>query len=118
MMQSLLLVGAGGAAGSMLRFILQKYLNANFPYGTLLVNFIGCLLIGILLGMITKNHLSEQGRLILVTGFCGGFTTFSAFTAEANQMMMEHKPVLFFAYLLISVTIGLAATFVGFKLFH
>ena len=118
MMQSLLLVGAGGAAGSMLRFILQKYLNTNFPYGTLLVNFMGCLLIGILLGMITKNHLNEQGRLILVTGFCGGFTTFSAFTAEANQMMMEHKPVLFFAYLLISVTVGLAATFIGFKLFH
>lgn len=115
MLNNLLLVGLGGAVGSILRYALQKNLNHSFPYGTLLVNVIGCLLIGLLWGLFTKNF-DEQRRLLLVTGFCGGFTTFSAFTQEGIQMMMENRWFIFALYAAISVVLGLMATFIGFKI--
>ena len=117
MMQHLFLVAAGGAAGSVLRFLLQRtYNNPFFPYGTLVVNIAGCLLIGILWGLLLKNNLHTTGRVLLMTGFCGGFTTFSAFTQESIQLLVEQRWAAFFLYVLVSVTAGLLATFTGYKL--
>ena len=87
----------------------------NFPYGTLLVNIAGCLLIGILWGFFTKN-MSESKQLLLMTGFCGGFTTFSSFSYEGVQMLMDRRWFTFAIYTGISVTAGLLATYFGFKL--
>ncbi len=102
----------------MLRYLLQRTFNAfYFPYGTLAVNIIGCLLIGILWGILSKNNLTEVAALLLITGFCGGFTTFSAFTYESIHLVMENKWLLFFTYIMISVAGGLVATYVGYKLF-
>ncbi|HEX6333289.1 MAG TPA: fluoride efflux transporter CrcB [Flavisolibacter sp.] len=115
MLTNFLLIGAGGAAGSILRYICQRNLNMSFPYGTLLVNLAGCLLIGLLWGLFTR-HIDEPKRLLLVTGFCGGFTTFSTFTYEGVQMMMENRWILFIVYTLVSVAGGLAATYLGYKL--
>jgi fluoride exporter len=112
---NILLVGLGGGAGSILRYLLQRTFNIHFPYGTLLVNLLGCLLIGVLWGFFTK-HIDEQKRLLLMTGFCGGFTTFSSFTYEGVQMMMENRWFTLFIYVLSSVAIGMAATFFGYKL--
>jgi CrcB protein len=112
---NILLVGLGGAAGSILRYLLQRSLNATFPYGTLLVNIAGCLLIGLLWGIFTR-HIDEQKRLLLVTGFCGGFTTFSTFTYEGVQMLMENRWMIFVLYTFLSVVAGLLATYVGYKL--
>jgi fluoride exporter len=115
MLNNLLLVGLGGAIGSMLRYLLQKNLSSGFPYGTLAVNVSGCLLIGLLWGVFSKD-LDQQRRLLLVTGFCGGFTTFSAFTQEGIQMLMENRWVIFVLYTALSVVLGLGATYFGYKI--
>ena len=115
MFNNILLVGLGGAAGSILRYLCQRSLNLNFPYGTLLVNISGCLLIGLLWGLFTR-HIDEQRRLLLVTGFCGGFTTFSTFTYEGVQMLMENRWVIFALYTTLSIVLGLLATYLGYKI--
>lgn len=112
---NLLLVGIGGAAGSILRYLCHRYLNYSFPYGTLFVNIFGCLLIGILWGLFT-HHIDERKRLLLVTGFCGGFTTFSTFAYEGVDMMLQKRWFIFSIYTGISVIAGLLATYLGYKL--
>jgi CrcB protein len=117
MINSLAIVGLGGAAGSMFRYICQKsFATATFPYGTLIVNITGCLLIGIFWGLFAKNNLSEQKSLLLMTGFCGGFTTFSSFTYESIQLLQQDKWVAFISYIGLSVIGGLTATVIGFKI--
>jgi CrcB protein len=118
MINSILLVGLGGAGGSVLRYLLQRTFNiSSFPYGTLIVNISGCLLIGILWGLVSKNNLTEVAAMLLMTGFCGGFTTFSAFTYENMQLLMENKWLLFFTYTIISTAGGMMTTYLGFKIF-
>ena len=111
------LVGLGGAAGSVLRYSVQRLLNASFPAGTLVVNIGGCFLIGLLWALGNKG-LDEQKRLLLMTGFCGGFTTFSAFTLEGFQMITTGRWAVFFLYTISSVAGGLLATFLGYKIFN
>lgn len=115
MFSNLLLIGLAGGMGTILRYLIQKKLNTNFPFGTLTVNIIGCLLIGIAWGYFSR-HINEQKQLIILTGFCGGFTTFSSFTAEGVQMMFDQRWLNFIIYTAASVAIGLTATFIGFKI--
>jgi len=117
MVTKLLLVALGGAVGSVLRFGIQRGLNLSFPYGTLLVNLAGSFLIGVLLATASRPFTSDYGRLLLVSGFCGGFTTFSAFTHEGISLLTQNKPVLFALYLSASVVGGFLLTWTGFKLF-
>jgi CrcB protein len=118
-MQQWLLVALGGALGSMLRFAAQRFIPAQFfPYGTFAVNITGCLLIGVLWAFVQKQALPFEGRLLLISGFCGGFTTFSAFTLESMVLLQSGRWALFFIYVLLSVALGLLATFIGFKLFN
>ena len=114
MLTNFLLVGLGGAVGSMLRYAFQKLLNDTFPFGTLMVNVSGCLLIGLLWGYFAKTNLAQQ--LFLVTGFCGGFTTFSAFTQEGIDMLMHNRLLAFILYTGLSVMAGLLATYAGYKI--
>lgn len=116
-MTQLLAVGIGGAAGSVLRFLCQRLLNGPaFPYGTFAVNLTGCLLIGIFWGLFLKQQGTETLRVLLMAGFCGGFTTFSAFTLEGIRLLTDQRWATFFIYVLFSVAAGLLATFAGYKL--
>jgi fluoride exporter len=116
MIAQLAWVALGGAAGSVLRYLCSRSLNTlSFPLGTLLVNILGCLAIGLLWGLFTR-HVNEGLRLLLITGFCGGFTTFSTFTFEGIQLIQEARWTTFIVYTVISVAVGLAATFIGYKL--
>jgi fluoride exporter len=121
MIKSFLIVGLGGAIGSMLRYAVQKFFQAQsaaaFPTGTLLVNISGCFLIGILWGIVSRSlSWNEEMKLLLMTGFCGGFTTFSAFTLEGIGLLKENKTALFLVYLTASVVGGLLATFIGIRI--
>lgn len=117
-MKNILLVGFGGGIGSIARFLFQKYLYAwyphTFPFGTFLVNILGCFLIGLFYGLAEKgNVLNPEWRLLLITGFCGGYTTFSTFAME-NVILFKNGEFLYFGlYIAGSVILGIAATFCG-----
>jgi fluoride exporter len=117
-MKNLLLVFIGGGLGSVLRYIIYRFTNSitvsPFPYGTFLVNIIGCFFIGFFV-FYTERY-DQQGlqwRLFLVTGLCGGFTTFSAFTFENLTLIDEHRIFLFLTYTIGSVALGILATYGG-----
>jgi CrcB protein len=121
MIKNFLIVGLGGAAGSMLRYAVQRFFQVQntsvFPTGTLLVNIAGCFLIGILWSIVSRSLTwNEEMKLLLMTGFCGGFTTFSAFTLEGIGLLKENKAALFFIYFTASVVGGLVATFIGIRI--
>ena len=121
MIKNILLVGLGGGIGSMLRYISQRMADKmypiHFPWGTFAVNIIGCFFIGIFWAISFKSfETNENWKLFLMTGLCGGFTTFSAFTLEGIGLLKEQKIALFFLYVAGSVLVGLAATYLGMKL--
>ena len=95
---NLIYVALGGALGAVTRYCLTRlscrYLGTNFPYATLIVNSLGALLMGFLFGlfMLSVNKFSESLRLVLIVGFLGGFTTFSAFTLETYRLFANHNP--------------------------
>jgi CrcB protein len=121
MIKNLLLIGLSGGVGSMARFLCQKWFSEHypnhFPWGTFLVNMTGCFLIGILWAATFRPFAGQEvWKLVLLTGFCGGFTTFSAFTLEGIQLLRDQKTGVFILYTACSVVIGLLATFAGIKL--
>jgi len=118
MIKTLLLVGTGGFLGSISRYLASRFLQStipsSFPYGTFFVNIAGCLLIGIIYGLSEKNPLLTSGwKLFLAVGFCGGFTTFSAFANENLALLRDGEFFYFFLYTGLSVFLGIAATFLG-----
>lgn len=118
MIKNLLLVGIGGGAGSMLRFLFAVWFkNSSFPLATFLVNMIGCFVIGIVIAVSLRNSSFDANwRLFLATGLCGGFTTFSAFSAEGLQMLQEQRYGIFALYVVGSIVLGLVATWLGFSI--
>ncbi|SHG17047.1 fluoride efflux transporter CrcB [Flagellimonas flava] len=116
-MKQVLLVFLGGGLGSALRYLISKPLNIvlqNFFLGTFLVNIVGCFLIGIILGVSSKNNLlSPNSTLFLATGFCGGFTTFSAFAFEKHSFLKNSELFNFSLYTIASIAIGILAVALG-----
>lgn len=116
MLTKILLVGLGGGAGSILRFLASAYINrwniTTFPLGTFLVNVMGCLIIGFLLG-VTGKAFNEDIKLLLVTGFCGGYTTFSTFSSENLFLLQNGNYLMLVIYILASIIIGLLAVWFG-----
>jgi CrcB protein len=116
----LLLIALGGAAGSVLRYFVggrvQHFATHGFPVGTLSVNVIGCLLIGVLAQLFLNMQTSGPWRAVLMVGFCGGFTTFSTFSFETVGLIEGGDYVRALAYISLSVILCLAATFAGMTL--
>jgi len=116
-MKHAILVFIGGGFGSVLRFVIGKYLNnteTGIPYGTFLANILGSLLIGIILGLAAKNStLSQSQSILLATGFCGGFTTFSTFAYENHVFLKSGDFTSFALYTIASFVIGFLAVFIG-----
>ena len=115
MIRNLLLVALGGAVGSVLRYLLSG-INTSFPWGTFAVNILGSLLIGLLVGLVSKGVLSPEMKLLMVTGFCGVFTTFSTFVNESFGMMKDGDVLQMALYVGVSVVIGILAVWGGMAL--
>jgi CrcB protein len=116
-----ILVFVGGGIGSLCRYLISRWINNNFlpgyPFlGTLIVNITGCLLIGFFVFYFTEGRFGPNSlnwRLLLVTGLCGGYTTFSSFTIE-NIQLIENKQILtFLTYTFASLVFGFLATYAG-----
>jgi fluoride exporter len=118
MVKLLLFIGSGSFLGGIARFLLSRFVQqgvlSSFPYGTLVVNVLGCFLIGLFYGLTERGNLMDTDlRLFLTVGFCGGFTTFSTFASE-NMVLLKDGNFLYFAlYASLSVFLGLTATYLG-----
>jgi len=119
MIRTLLLVGIGGGVGSIVRYVTtnlaQKYLASFLPYGTLIANILGSFLIGVFMAYLL-DHPSQNFKLLLITGFCGGYTTFSTFSYENFNYLQNGQIVMFLFYGFGSITASLLAVFVGYSL--
>jgi CrcB protein len=118
MIRNLLLIGTGSCIGGVCRFLCQQYVQRHYPtsipFGTLGVNILGCFIIGIIFGLGNRgNILSPELRLLLATGFCGGFTTFSSFALENISMLQEREFLYTSIYVSMSIIIGFSMTYLG-----
>ncbi len=114
MIRTLIFIGTGSFIGGIARYLLTRWVQngttASFPFGTLAVNLIGCLLIGLLFGLFERfGWFSANLRAFLTIGFCGGFTTFSTFALESVAMMRNGSAIPMFLYLWCSVGVGIGA---------
>lgn len=112
MLRAILMVGLGGALGSIARYGISEWVKRHvsqpFPYATFAINLLGCLIIGLLFGISQRSPMfREQWWLVLATGFCGGFTTFSAFALEGNVLINTQQSGTMLTYTILSVVLGL-----------
>jgi len=116
---SFVLVFLGGAVGAPTRYLLDRWIQQRhplrFPLGTLVVNAIGCLALGLIAGAVARHGWSGSAQALLGTGACGGLTTFSTFSVEAVELSQGRLPFRAALYLAASVVIGLALAALGYR---
>jgi CrcB protein len=118
MLKSMFIVGAGSFVGGVLRFCLSQcmknLMETGFPWGTLAVNLMGCLIFGIIYGLFSRfSSPASSWCLLLTTGICGGFTTFSTFAYESQQMLQNGNLLGLISYISASILLGLALVGLG-----
>ncbi len=118
MLRNLIIVGTGGFIGTAMRYIVQvqveKLMGSTFPIGTFLINIAGSLIIGFVYGLAEKgNILGPEWRLFLAVGLCGGFTTFSTFSADTLNLLKDNSIIQLLSYTGGSVLLGLLSVYIG-----
>lgn len=117
MYNSVLCVFLGGGIGSVLRYVISLCFTANnstFPVSTFIANLIGCFAIGIFYAFTAKLGWSDNFRLLLTTGICGGFTTFSTLSYESLNLFKSGCYSVFLLYIIGSILLGIASVWLGF----
>ena len=118
----ILLVGVGGCFGAVMRYVVTNWVQDFFhvlslPYGTLTVNLLGCLIIGLLGGLSeSRNLLNQEARALLFIGVLGGFTTFSTFGYETVQLLRDGQSLAAFSNIGLQVCMGLVAVWIGYSI--
>jgi CrcB protein len=117
-MKNLIIIGVGGAFGAVARHLVGafviRHVSWAFTHSTFMVNLSGCFFIGLLYGLAVRySWLTLEWRLFLITGICGGYTTFSSFSFESISLVRQGNYTYFFLYVLGSVILGLLATVIG-----
>ncbi|MDR1602703.1 MAG: fluoride efflux transporter CrcB [Tannerella sp.] len=119
MIRTLILIGLGGGAGSILRYLTSvltnKYFHGAFPLATCIVNIAGCFVIGWLVGMLGRQSNHPDLNALFITGFCGGYTTFSTFSAENLHLFQSGNNSTAFFYIAVSILAGLFAVWLGWQ---
>lgn len=118
MIKLLFIIGTGSFLGGIARFLTSRFIQntvvSAFPYGTFVVNIIGCFLIGLFYGLSERgNFMTAEWRMFLTVGFCGGYTTFSTFANENVALLRDGNVFYFALYTGLSVFIGILATYLG-----
>ena len=115
MFKTLLIIGLGSFCGGIFRFLLTRFVQnhflAAFPFGTMVVNIVGCFLIGIFYALFERGNLLNTDLRLFLTG--GGFTTFSSFMNENFVLLREQNYLYFMSYTVLSIVLGLTAVYVG-----
>lgn len=114
MLRAVLFVGLGSFAGGALRYLVSlavRPVGEGFPLPTFIVNLAGCFLIGLIYGLVPKQ---SDTALLLATGLCGGFTTFSSFCNESLLLIQNGRYITVAAYILLSTILGILFAFVGY----
>lgn len=118
MIKTIILVGLGGAIGSILRYLsgwfASKYFQGSFPISTLVINILGSLLIGVFIGVLAKYYPENHPlKFLLIIGFCGGFTTFSSFAVENYNLFQNGNQFTAYIYIIASVVLTISAVGIG-----
>ena len=116
-MKNFIWVGVGGMMGAIARYLLGSIIKSvTFPYATGLINILGALIMGIVMGLAAKGQISPSLRLFLATGICGGFTTFSAFAWENLELLQQQRYGSFLVYTAGTLALGIIGTAIGYLL--
>ena len=114
------LVFFGGGLGSLARYGIGQFFekkSEGFPAATFIANVLACFILGAALAFFQKNQLSDSGRILLITGFCGGFSTFSTFSGETLSLFQNGQPFLALINILASFALCLLAVWLGIRMF-
>jgi fluoride exporter len=117
-MRDVILIFIGGGLGSAVRFAIGKWIDSlhdyHFPYGTLMANVLACTILGAVIGLADyKQVISPQARLFWAVGFCGGFSTFSTFSAETISLIQNGLHLSGLLYVVVSIILCITTTFLG-----
>lgn len=112
----LLFIALGSAIGGVARYLVGRLLASSspFPWSTFVVNVVGCFIIGLIFGLVDRGmNISENARLFLTVGFCGGFTTFSTFAHENYLLFQSGNLIIVAAYAALSFFVGILMAYAG-----